>query len=504
MITTTLWTLIALQIAIGAFDTLFHHELTERLAWRKSQAGELKLHGIRNLFYAVLFVGLGTAQVFGIFAMAMIGILVLELVITLKDFVEEDKTRKLPASERVAHTLLALNYGAILTHLVPILIVWAGRPAGIAPINNGYWGLLMVIAGIGVGLFGLRDLAASRRLDRMRAAPAIDLWDADLGHQNVLITGGTGFIGSRLIAAMVARGHTVTVLTRDPASASHLPAPIHIITDLAQIGDDARIDTVINLAGEPVAGNLWTARFRRKVLRSRLKTTRRLVAMMARLHRKPATFISGSAIGIYGVRGEAAVDERIRILDDGSFSHRLCADWEREALKAETLGIRTICLRIGLVLDTEGGPLAQMLVPFELGGGGPFGNGRHWMSWITRDDLVRLVGHCLGNPQISGPVNATAPGPVPNHEFASALGRALQRPAILPVPGFVLTGGLKDLGREIFLGSQHVLPGKALDSGFRFTASNLDTAFKTLLSAPTIPSSSSRLLPEFKVLRTRG
>src|SRR5882757_1682168 len=162
-----LWTLIAIQIVMGAFDTFYHHEITERLAWRPSQRHELRLHSIRNALYALLFLTLGWSEVHGFWAMIVVAVLVVEVFVTLMDFVEEDISRKLPASERINHTLLALNYGAILVLLLPVLIEWAGQPTAVTPAFHGFWSVLAAASAVGVGLFGLRDLAASRRLARL-------------------------------------------------------------------------------------------------------------------------------------------------------------------------------------------------------------------------------------------------------------------------------------------------------------------------------------------------
>src|ERR1700758_2878695 len=166
MTSTLLWILISIQIAMGAFDTFYHHEMTERLAWRLSQRRELRLHGVRNILYALLFLTLGWLEVHGLWAVLIIVILVAEVVITLMDFVEEDLSRKLPASERINHTLLALNYGAILVLLLPVLIGWAGQATGVKVVSYGYWSFLAAASAAGVALFGLRDLAAAKRLAR--------------------------------------------------------------------------------------------------------------------------------------------------------------------------------------------------------------------------------------------------------------------------------------------------------------------------------------------------
>ena len=173
--TPLLWTLIAIQIVMGVFDTFYHHEFTERLAWRPSQRFELKLHGTRNMLYALLFLLLGWLEVYGVLAVLIVAVLVAEIVITLMDFVEEDMSRKLPASERINHTLLAINYGAILVLLLPVLIGWAGQPTGVKSAYTGWLSLIAAAAAVGAALCGLRDFTASKRLARMTSAPAAGL-----------------------------------------------------------------------------------------------------------------------------------------------------------------------------------------------------------------------------------------------------------------------------------------------------------------------------------------
>ena len=176
--------------------------------------------------------------------------------------------------------------------------------------------------------------------------------------------------------------------------------PLRLVTNLAQIPDDARIDAVINLAGEPIGNGLWTRRKRRKILSSRLRITRAVVRLIARLQQRPAVLVSGSAIGWYGLWQ----DETLTEFDGGKrcFTHRVCEAWEREARKAQRLGVRVVRLRIGLVLGIEGGMLSRLLLPFEFGLGGPIGSGRQWMSWIERDDLVRLIAHVIATPSLTG------------------------------------------------------------------------------------------------------
>jgi uncharacterized protein (TIGR01777 family) len=474
-----LWTLITIQIAMGAFDTFYHHEMTERLAWRPSQRRELQLHSIRNMLYAVLFLTLGWSEVHGFWAMIVIAVLVVEVFVTLLDFVEEDMSRKLPASERINHTLLALNYGAILVLLLPVLIEWASRSAALVPAYYGFWSILAAVAAVGAGFGGVRDLAASRRLVRLGDASASGLMKGLSGRQTVLVTGATGFIGSRLVASLTDAGHQVIALVRNPAKAELLAPPITLITSLDQLPEDAKIDAIVNLAGEPIGNGLWTDTKRRKILDSRIGMTDDVIRLIARLERRPAVLVNGSAIGWYGLWQDQPLTESAKA--HGCFSHELCAAWEQTARRAAEYGVRVVYLRIGLVIGTEGGLLTRMLTPFEFGLGGPIGSGKQWMSWIERDDLVRLIAHALARAELSGPINATAPIPVTNRKFTEELGRRLQRPAVFRIPAGLLHHVAGDFADELLLGGQRVIPNKALSSGFVFRHETLRSAFEAIL-----------------------
>ena len=309
-------------------------------------------------------------------------------------------------------------------------------------------------------------------------SPLAELAEALGSRQEVLVTGGTGFVGSRLVAALAAAGHSVTVLSRKIVGSTGLPTGVKVITSLDELAASARIKAVVNLAGEPLANGLWTKAKRARIIASRIEVTEACLGLIERLTVRPEVFISASAIGWYGLRGDEELTEASSGTD--CFSRQVCVAIEAAASKAEALGLRTVRLRIGLVLAAEGGLLGRMVLPFKLGLGGPFGRGRHWMSWIHRDDLVRLICHCIANSALSGPVNGTAPAPVRNRDFTRALGKALHRPALLPVPALPLEWVLGDFAKELLLGGQRVLPEAAQNSGFTFRFPQLDAALKAI------------------------
>lgn len=476
-----LWTLIALQMVMGTFDMLYHHEFTERLAWRPSQHRELQLHAVRNGIYAVLFLVLGWLETHGVWAWAVMALLAIEVLITLWDFVEEDLSRKLPATERVTHTLLAVNYGAILSLVLPVLIGWADLPSALIVAPVGWGTVLATLAGPAVAVFFLRDLFASRRSLRLETRPAKPLMAALPPRQTVLVTGATGFIGRRLIQALVESGHTVIAHVRHPNPESLGMRPLTLVTVLDQVGSETRIDAIVNLAGEPIANGLWTKAKRARILSSRLDMTKAVVDLIARLEQKPKVLVSGSAIGWYGLWSDEPLDETATSHD--CFSHELCEAWEEAARGAEAHGVRVVALRTGLVLGTEGGMLANMLTPFEFGLGGRFGSGKQWMSWIGRDDLVRLIAHAVVTPEISGALNGTAPEPVTNAQLVATLARALNRPAFMHAPASLLERLGGDLARELLLGGQKVLPKRALETGFAFETPRLEMLLAAILGA---------------------
>jgi uncharacterized protein (TIGR01777 family) len=300
---------------------------------------------------------------------------------------------------------------------------------------------------------------------------------------NILITGATGFVGRRLCEMLHQAGHTVRALSRDSVAAKqrvpHLKEvfPWNPLQELPPLRAFEGCDAVINLAGESIAGR-WTAPKKQLIRDSRVLGTKNLVNALAQLSSRLKVLISASAIGYYGDRGEETLTEDAAPGSD--FLAQVCRDWENEALKAESLGMRVVRLRIGLVLGRGGGTLQALLPLFCVGLGGPLGSGRQWWSWIHRDDLCRLIVQILANENVSGPINATAPQPVRQKEFAQVLGRVLRRPAFLPTPAFALKIALGEFADGI-LASQRALPRRAQEMGYRFQFEELEGALREIL-----------------------
>lgn len=291
----------------------------------------------------------------------------------------------------------------------------------------------------------------------------------------VLVTGGTGFIGRALCTALLADGHAVTVLSRHPAR--HVEALLRVRL-IGMLTEAEGIEAVINLAGEPLAEGRWTAARKQAFRESRIGTTRQLIGWMAAQPMPPRVLVSGSAIGWYGPRDATPLDETAAPGDD--FAATLCRDWEAEAEKARALGLRVAIARIGIVLAADGGALAKMLPPFKLGLGGPMGSGEQTMSWVSRDDLVRLLLWLLQNDAASGIYNATAPVPVSNREFSRTLAAVLHRPAVMTTPAFVLKALFGEMAGLLLTG-QRVLPARAEAEGFVFELRALEPALRALL-----------------------
>lgn len=295
----------------------------------------------------------------------------------------------------------------------------------------------------------------------------------------IVIAGGSGLVGQALAETLSKRGDDVVILTRDPATVRTgrgVSWGGSADSWKAEIRDAS---AVVNLAGSGIADKRWTEQRKRDLRESRVASTRALADAMAELPNASRAFVSASAVGYYGARGDEELDETSS--PDDSFLASLSVAWESEALRASEAS-RVVVLRIGIVLSTRGGALAKMLPPFRLGLGGRLGSGMQWMSWIHLDDLVAMIEWSIATSSAHGAYNATAPSPVTNAEFTRALGRALSRPVLFPVPAFALRALLGEMAGPLLLTGQRVLPRRAMADGFRFRHDSVGEALQTLLA----------------------
>lgn len=296
--------------------------------------------------------------------------------------------------------------------------------------------------------------------------------------KTILVTGGTGFIGRALCAQLAARGAVLYILTRKKRAPTGAATYIQSLADIPPGG----VDIIINLAGAPISQR-WTPAARHAIRDSRIVTTNAIVDFIQRSAHKPQLLISASAIGYYGTSEDALFEETTPPVAAESFAATLCHEWENSALPASKQGVRTVLLRIGVVLGKDGGVLKKLLPPFKFGLGGRLGSGRQWFSWIDRDDLIKLCLFIIENDDIDGPVNATAPHPVTNQAFTTALARALKRPAFANVPAIALRLGFGQMAEEIMLKGQRVVPAKALAHGFVFDFPQIKKSLEKIVAA---------------------
>ena len=293
----------------------------------------------------------------------------------------------------------------------------------------------------------------------------------------VLITGGSGFIGQALCQRLIEAQHQPLVVSRAPETAQKaLPEGVTVRARVLDFADESP-EAIVNLAGEPIAEGRWTEAKKKALIESRVNITREVVDFCCAQEQPPAALVSGSAVGYYGDQGSRDVTEQTTPHDE--FAHQLCKRWEAEALRAEQCGVRVAILRIGLVLDAGGGMLAKTTPVFKLGLGGKLGDGRQYMPWIHRNDMVGMILFLLERGDLSGPFNASAPNPVTNAEFTRQLGRALKRPAVLPAPAIALKLAFGEMSRLLLTGAK-MLPARLEQAGFSFEYRELDQALNAI------------------------
>lgn len=298
---------------------------------------------------------------------------------------------------------------------------------------------------------------------------------------HILLTGGTGLIGRHLCQYWRGQGHRLTVWSRRPEQVPRICGTgVRGIARLEDLAADDAVDAVINLAGAPIADRPWTASRRTLLWASRITLTEQLLAWLESREQRPEVLISGSAVGWYGDGGERELTEASPPVKE-DFASQLCIAWEETAQRAQRLSIRVVLVRTGLVLASDGGFLSRLRLPFKLGLGGPLGDGRQWMPWVHIEDQIGLIDFLLQHKDTTGPYNACAPEPVRNREFAKRLGRALHRPAFMPMPAPLLRVGLGELS-TLLLGGQRARPVRLLAAGFTFRFNDLQSALDNLSS----------------------
>lgn len=475
--------LLIAQGLLGAFDVLFHHEMRAALPQQVSAATELRIHAVRSMLYGILFAGLAWFTWGGLWLGVLAGIILIEVLLTLWDFVVEDSSRLLPPSERVLHTILAINGGAIIALLCLQLPVWWTLPNNLIFVSHDWQSIVLSVLAFGVNVSGVRDGCAAHALRRRcNEAPRVHFVHAP---QHILITGGTGFIGQILCRALLADGHELTLLVRNPLKAAYLfNGRVRSITTLDQLNPEICIDAVINLAGERIVGWRWTTARKQALITSRVDTTRALVEWIARARHKPRLMISASAVGYYGVQSQS--DPTVLKEDTPGqpvFVSELCQHWEAAAREVSQYGIPLAVLRLGLVFGYQG-VLPAMRAPFMFGIGGSIGEGRQVMSWVHIDDVLGVMAHLMNNTdpkQIQGVYNVTAPQPITQREFAHTLGRVWHRPSVFTTPA-VLFRWLLGEQATLMLDGQRVAPAKLEHSGYRFLFPQLEVALQDLRS----------------------
>ena len=480
--------LMAAQGCLGAFDTIYHHEITEALPQKKSARLELTIHSIRALIYSVLFAGLSSWEWHGAWAWVLVLVFSVEIVLTLWDFVVEDRTRLLPATERVTHTVLAINAGAFIALLALNSADWAGLPTALVWQPYGWLSVFLALCGVGVGLSGLRDGYAAWQLGKRVVQEKQEKQETEqlsfaTTPQQVLVTGATGFIGQQLVHALLADGHQVTVLTRQAKQAAWtFDGKVRCITGMTELADTARIDMVVNLAGARIVGQRWTDARKAALRRSRIALTQEVIAWIARARHKPRVLLSASAIGYYGVQPQGDDTE----LGEDSppqaiFMSQLCSEWEAAARTAEQYGVQVGRMRFGLVFGHQGS-LPQMLLPIRLGAGGPLGSGRQWLSWVHVQDVIRGIAHLARRSEaasVEGAWNFCAPEALRQGEFAKVAGKVLRRPSFMPTPAFVMRALLGEQA-DLLVEGQRVVPRRLLANGFVFRHPDVEGALRSL------------------------
>ncbi len=467
--------LLVAQALMGAFDTVYHHELKVGLPRCPTAGLELRIHSIRAVLYGVLFGGLAWYEWHGLWVWVLIGLVAAEVVLMLWDFAVEDQTRALPSSERITHTLLAINGGAAFLLLALMLPGWLQQETTLWRVNYGWLSWFLSASAAGFALVGIRDGLSAGNTPRLETALQLDLGK----HSRLLISGGTGFIGSALVRELLRGGHQLTLISRHPVAAALLfSGRARVVRKAAELDSGEIFDAVINLAGAPVVGLPWTEKRKAVLLASRVNTTNDLMGFVRRATLAPAIWIQASAIGYYGSHADEAVTEQSP--KGQGFAAELCSQWEQLTEDLQVMGIRRVVLRLGLVFGRSGGSLPMMLIPFRFGFGSVLGSGKQHVAWVHLEDVLRLIGWSIKTPEVSGTFNVVAPECPYYKNFAVLIGHMMRRPVVLRMPAAPLNFMLGEMASVLLQGPK-ITSSRLQDSGFTFSFPGLRSALIDLI-----------------------
>jgi uncharacterized protein (TIGR01777 family) len=459
--------LMTLQALLGALDGRWHRAVGPRAPLRRPAARGFALHAARALLNVVLFLALAWFEWRGAWVVPIALSLLAAAGVVLADLIAEDQVHRLSLRERAMHGALAMSMGAVVVVLAPLLASWWSAPTGIVQASYGWqsWLLTLFAAAAFVSFLGdARAALRHRRPPEWVRSPFV-IGSARVPRV-VLVTGATGYIGRQVVRRLLARGDVVLVLTRSVPRARDCFGPhVRIVTALDAIEAGTRIDAIVNLAGAPLFAWPWTGRRRRILRASRIETTREVVALCARLKQPPTVLVTASAVGYYGSGEYEIIDEESP--PQGNFLSQLCREWEEAALAAEPLGVRVVRLRMGPVMGRDGGVLPKLLLATRAGLGAIVGSGRHFVSWVHIEDVLRLIEFVLDAPAVRGPVNAVGPQPPSQEQLQRALAQAVGRPVRLRIPARLLSLLMGEMAQLLTQG-QRVFPKRALVAGFDF------------------------------------